>query len=337
MSEIYNLNKNPVISTVGTYINTSDNSCSCETELNYIGLDTSNYTTSAAIYSKNNKIQNMKKLLPVIHGALGLRQNDAVFNHCKQLPEVFEGLKFTAGSIKAIAVSNRPRNTVDSYMPCFTVGDSFAVVLGKSLNIPVYRFSHQQGHIASGIISCGRFDLENKSFLSFHLSGGTTELLYCNGYENISLLLSTTDITAGQLIDRAGVKLGLHFPCGVELEKLAFKGKLPEKPKITLKNGCCCLSGFENKIDLFIKNNINPKDIALYVLEAVKLNIKSMIEFVIETYGGTIPILFVGGVSSNKNIRNYLTDNYNALFAEPDLSCDNAVGIARLAMLENNK
>lgn len=94
----------------------------------YLGIDTSNYTTSLALYnSEDNSVIQSKKLLPVKQGELGLRQSDALFHHTKQLPELFKELfKDFIGEIKAVGVSVKPRNTEGSYMPCFLAGESVA-------------------------------------------------------------------------------------------------------------------------------------------------------------------------------------------------------------------
>ena len=89
----------------------------------FLGIDTSNYTTSAAIYDdEKNKAVQEKMLLPVKSGECGLRQSDAVFHHTKQISSVLESLLKNSETFKAIGVSDRPRNIDGSYMPCFLVG-----------------------------------------------------------------------------------------------------------------------------------------------------------------------------------------------------------------------
>ena len=106
----------------------------------YIGIDTSNYTTSVALYdSETNSIVSKRKLLPVSDGQLGLRQSDAVFHHTQQLPVLFEELFADAdvdvGDIKAVCASFSPRKVQGSYMPCFTVGSGFARALSATLGL----------------------------------------------------------------------------------------------------------------------------------------------------------------------------------------------------------
>lgn len=187
-----------------------------------LGIDTSNYTTSVAIYDGENILKNCKKLLPVKDGERGLRQSDAVFYHTNQLADVFdEAFDSFNGKLDAIAVSSRPRDVEGSYMPCFTVGVNSARILAKALKVPLYTVSHQAGHITAALYSAKKLELMNEKFIAFHVSGGTTEaLLVQKGTENpldIEIIAKTLDLNAGQLVDRVGVMLGLHFPCGAEL------------------------------------------------------------------------------------------------------------------------
>ena len=147
----------------------------------YLGIDTSNYTTSAAVFdSQTGQVIHRKKLLPVAKGSLGLKQSDAVFAHVKQLPQILEELFFDLPpvSLAAVGVSARPRNQEDSYMPCFLTGKLAASAICSVNRIPMYEFSHQCGHIAAALYSAGRLDLVGQEFIAFHFSGGTTECVH---------------------------------------------------------------------------------------------------------------------------------------------------------------
>ena len=118
-----------------------------------LGLDTSNYTTSTALFD-GTEMRQQKKLLPVKPGGLGLKQSDAVFHHTQQLPELMERLLDDApGTPDGIAVSTRPREVDGSYMPCFTVGAAMARGLASALRVPLLPLSHQHGHIAAALYS----------------------------------------------------------------------------------------------------------------------------------------------------------------------------------------
>lgn len=300
----------------------------CERIFGALGVDTSNYTSSAAVMFSDRSCRNEKKLLPVPQGSLGLRQSDAVFAHVKQFAEVFSRLEISGEDIRAIGVSARPRNVEGSYMPCFMYGVSVAQMLGSVYGVPVYEFSHQQGHIAAAVYSSGQDWLFDRPFMCFHASGGTTELLRVNSLDDISIAADTADISVGQLIDRVGVMLGSSFPAGPFVEKLSLNGSLPEKPVIRIKDGHCSLSGFENKTKTMLEKGVLPENIAFYTIETVAMTVKKMVD---EYNPEKLPVLYVGGVMSNERIKSVLSGT-NSYFAEPRFSSDNAAGIAYLAL-----
>lgn len=310
----------------------------------YLGIDTSNYTTSVALYdSSSNKVISKRKLLPVKNGELGIRQSDAVFHHTQQLPDLIDGL-FTEYSekyntkcdIKAVGVSNLPRSVDGSYMPCFTVGTSFARSLSKINDIPLYKHSHQQGHIISALFSTDRLDLAYKKHLAFHVSGGTTEAILVNNdsFMSTEIVGSTSDLNAGQLIDRVGLMLSLSFPCGKELEKLALLCDEEIKVKPSVKGYKCSLSGFENKAQSLLSQNKSKEYIAKYTLKAVENSIFEIADNILADYG-IIPVVFAGGVMSNSIIRESMTKRLDCIFSKPEFSTDSAVGTAVLTYLKD--
>lgn len=299
-----------------------------------LGIDTSNYTTSAAIFDTDtNEVEQYKKLLPVKKGDCGIRQSDAVFHHVKQLPDVISSLNLNGKKIDAVSVSATPRECEGSYMPCFLSGISVAKSFSALNNIPLYTFSHQQGHIAAAAYGSKREDLLNSTFIAFHVSGGTTEALLVKPSESsfisAELIAETTDLNAGQLVDRIGVMLGLDFPCGTELEKLAVNYKKDIKIKPSLKGTNCCLSGFENKISRLYAETNDKAYVSAYTLKVVSSTLIAMTEALFEKYG-SLPLLYAGGVMSNQLIKNDILEHFNANFAPPQFSADNAVGISYL-------
>lgn len=293
-------------------------------------FDTSNYTTSFAVCENGIITESRKIPLPVKEGSRGLRQSDAVFHHTVNLSQLTKGLR--TGGIECIGVSSKPRDAEGSYMPCFLSGVACANVLADVLGVPLYEFSHQQGHIMAALYSAGKPELYSKEILAFHLSGGTTELLHCeNG--KIEIIGGTLDISVGQLIDRTGVKLGMAFPCGPALEKAAAE-PVPTV-KVKTRDGFCNLSGFENKVERMITESLDASEICAYVLGCVQGAVEAMLKDALERHGD-IPVLFAGGVSSNSILRRYFTDKYSGLFPEPAFAADNACGVALLAQREHN-
>lgn len=302
----------------------------------FLGIDTSNYTTSTAVFDSNTgKFFQQKKLLPVKPGELGLRQSDAVFHHTAQLHLLFSELvkDIDSKDIAAIGASSRPRAVDGSYMPCFTVGENTAKILSSALKVPLYTFSHQEGHIAAALYDSKSENLFTEKFLAFHVSGGTTEAVIAkgNGYGfSLDLAAKSLDLNAGQAIDRVGLMLGLKFPCGAELEKLALQNTKKISVRPTLKECDCCLSGLENICRRLLENNESKEYIAAYCIEYIRKTLSLMTDKLLLKYG-TMPVLYAGGVMSDSIIQNSFKEKYNAAFAQPSLSSDNAVGIAYLA------
>ena len=306
----------------------------------FIGIDTSNYTTSAALYKGNGETISIKKILDVKPGQKGLRQSDAVFQHIKELsPKLEELFSKIDTPINAIGVSKSPRDVEGSYMPCFEVGILASRVIAAALKVPLYTFSHQAGHIVSALYSAERLDLIEKEFLAFHVSGGTTEAIIVKpSKDNViscEMVAKTLDLNAGQVVDRVGNMLGLKFPSGTELEKLSSGySKDDFNIKVSIKGKAdCCLSGVENKCMNMLKNNEDPAKIAKYALVYIKNTLDKMVEKLLYSYGD-IPIVFAGGVMSNTYIKDCFKEKYNAIFAKPYFSSDNAVGTAILASLK---
>lgn len=301
----------------------------------FLGIDTSNYTTSVALYDSSKKVDySLKMLLPVKKGEKGIRQSDAVFHHTQQLPVLVSEIeKYLTEPVKAIGVSAKPRPVEGSYMPCFTVGKGYGEVAGKLLGVPVYHFTHQEGHIVSALYSAHKLDLIGKKFISFHISGGTTEALLVDENMNINLVAKTLDLNAGQAVDRVGVEMGLAFPCGKQLEQLAlnFKGKVNVIP--TLKGADCCISGVENQCKKMLNSGEPKEKVAYYCLKYIEETIYKMVISLKEKYGD-LPLVFAGGIMSNSIIRESLTNRIDCTFAKVEYSTDNAVGIAYMTKRE---
>lgn len=303
-----------------------------------LGIDTSNYTTSTALFDTDTmEVVHSKKLLPVKEGELGLRQSDAVFHHTKQLPEMIKQLfDGREADISCIGVSVKPRNIEGSYMPCFLCGEGLADSLGAVNKIPVHKTSHQTGHILAALFSAGKLEFVNRKFIAFHVSGGTTDCLLVEPDRDkvikITEIGTSLDLKAGQAVDRVGLMLGLKFPCGKELEKLAEQSSRSFKIKPVLKGGSCCLSGLENKCRLMLDSGESREDTANYCLSCIYAAVKGMTEYALLNEGD-MPVVFAGGVMSDKIIRRRLEQDFEAYFAEPDFSCDNASGTAVFAAI----
>ena len=298
-----------------------------------VGIDTSNYTTSIAYYDGKSG-QNCSRLLPVKQGELGLRQSDAVFAHIKSLPEL-SGRLFShiqQENIRAVGVSTRPRAVEGSYMPCFMVGYSHATLLADALNVPLVEVSHQQGHVAASLWSADRMDLIDTPHLAWHLSGGTTELLLVEPEgKNVKCtrIGGTSDISAGQLIDRTGVMLDLPFPAGKHVDELSKSATMADVFKVKCPAMEFSLSGVQNKVQQFHDTHQKPEETAAYALRCVSEAVYLATKNALKAYPG-VPVVFSGGVASNSMLRARMAD-LNPIFAQPQYSTDNAMGVAVLS------
>ena len=297
-----------------------------------IGIDTSNYTTSIAFFDGTGG-ENCSKLLPVKSGELGLRQSDAVFAHIKSLPELSGRLfSHVREEIRAVGVSTRPRAVEGSYMPCFLVGLSHAALLSNALHVPLVEVSHQQGHVAASLWSAGRLELMDAPHLAWHLSGGTTELLLVEPEGKLvkcTKIGGTTDISAGQLIDRTGQLLGLPFPSGKHLDALSREAAGKDFFRVKCKDMTFSFSGMQNKVQQYFEANGDPAETAAYALRCVAYGVFHATQQALKAYPG-LPVVFSGGVASNTLLRQVL-EPLNPIFAQPQYSTDNAMGVAVLA------
>ena len=294
--------------------------------MSYLGIDTSNYTTSLSLVREGRVVCNLKKSVYVAEHQRGVRQSDALFCHVKNLPLLMEELG-AVEDLTAIGYSARPRDVEGSYMPCFLAGELVARSLAASRGLPLYDFSHQAGHLRAALYSAGALHLKDEPFLAFHVSGGTTERLLCKDGA-ITLVGGTEDLTAGQAIDRIGVKMGLSFPCGGALEGLALGVKAP-KTQVCVKGLSCNLSGLENKAQKMAEQGASNKEIAAFTIEFVRKTLERLTENAFLEYG-RLPVLYAGGVMSCSIIKKDFTARFGGHFAEPSFSADNACGVALL-------
>lgn len=309
-----------------------------------LGIDTSNYTTSVALVNGEGELLfDGRKLLSVKEGERGLRQQEALFQHINNLPglleEAFTRADELHADISVVSASNKPRPEQGSYMPCFIAGENQCRIISSLLKCKSYFFSHQEGHIASG----GRhedFSKEEK-YIAFHFSGGTTEALECNKGE-IKIIGGTKDISFGQLLDRFGVAMGMKFPAGKEVDRMAvsFESRNVKDdyrnilPKLSAKDIRFNLSGMETAVYRAI-NSVQEDALSYMILERVSECISTLLREAREEVGGNsrneIPCLFVGGVSSSQYIRKYISSEFeNVYFPKPKYCSDSAIGIAYL-------
>ena len=301
----------------------------------FLGIDTSCYTSSLALLSKEGElIDEKRKMLNVKTGECGLRQSEMVFQHTRNLPILFEEL-FSNNSTNLIAIcaSVKPRPLKNSYMPTFIVGTSFARSVTAVEKTNLYLTSHQENHIQAGLWSAG--GPKAGCFIALHASGGTTDLLLVKKEENaltVKEIGASIDLQAGQFVDRVGVELGLSFPCGKQLEYLALTAPEPALIPVAVDGLNASFSGPLTATKKLIKQKVEKENIAAGVQIALAKSFAKLLENACE-WAGCEEVLLVGGVSSNIFIRNFIVEklankNITIFFPQPQFCSDNAVGCA---------
>lgn len=317
----------------------------------YLGIDTSCYTTSCAIVDEAGQlVGEARKLLEVPQGKRGLQQSNMVFQHTRALPSLIKSLPQVP--LSAIGVSAFPRREEGSYMPAFLVSRGYGQSLSHLMGIPIYEFSHQENHILAALR--GQGPMPEEPFFSLHLSGGTTELIYCQpregGILQTGLLGVAMDLHGGQFVDRVGVALGLHFPTGAELDRYSQVGTDYEPLPGAVREGNISFGGpcseALRRIERAQIANLGPEELDVYrgcmgraVFHAMANSLEKMIAYHYKKQPVSL-LIAVGGVMSNAFIRQRLEafgrrQGLHILFAPPQYSVDNASGVAYGASLLN--
>ncbi len=267
-----------------------------------------------------------KRFLPVEPGSIGIRQQQALFEHIKNLTDIFSNFK--KEDIGAVGVSVKPRDEESSYMPCFLVGKMVANSIAGILGVPVVELSHQTGHLTSVLFDINKEELFNQDLLMLHVSGGTTDIMLSKGGKVAKTIGSSLDLFAGQAVDRLGVKLGFPFPAGEYVSELAEKCNETINPKVTVKGFNCNLSGLENQCNKLLEEGYRDEYVCKYCLTFIAKTLIVMIKRAQKEFGD-LPLVLAGGVMSSKIIKTIIKKELpDAMFARPSLSSDNAIGVA---------
>ena len=304
----------------------------------FLGVDTSNYTTSVSCVSSEGIVFERRTMLSVALGERGLRQSDALFQHVRNLPPLIEAMmaEIRRDQVRAVAVSAKPTAEHDSYMPVFLAGKLAAVSLSSALGVPLYETTHQAGHIRAALLGQEEC-FPDGTFLAMHLSGGTTDLLLVqreNGLiGEIKRIGYCDDLHAGQFVDRVGVRLGLPFPSGISLEALARAAedrsiKLPA----SVKGLNCSFSGQESQCQRLIEGGAGREAVAYAVYDNLSRTFAKLLRNAFAETGCRSALLS-GGVSGSALLRELLRQRLGSelSYAQSGLSSDNAVGTALLA------
>lgn len=313
----------------------------------FVGIDTSNYTTSVcAIDECGNLVHEARRVLNVPLGKRGLQQSQALYQHVATLPTMLDNLReaISSSSIERVAISTRPRSRVGSFMPVFQAGILAGHALALASGLPIFETTHQAGHIAAGIETSSMPDATEQPFAVIHLSGGTTDVVIAHGDKmnfGVEEWVSSQDLHVGQMVDRIGVQLGFSFPAGKELEKLALQVEheveIPVIPS-SVQHGVPSFSGPLTHAGKLIEAGVDPALVAAGVFRCIAKTVEKMIRHV-NDQTGIRRILFVGGVASSILLKQRLLARFDGApqqlyFCDSYYSSDNSFGVALIAKNE---
>lgn len=300
-----------------------------------LGIDTSCYTTSVAVMNcQGELVRDARQILAVKQGKCGLQQSEMVFQHTRNLPELFAGLPWEKFRVVAVSATNQPRPLADSYMPAFLTGLGLGRNLAKVLNVPLYTLSHQENHLLAGFWSAG--GPKTDKFIMLHASGGTTDFLLARkkeqGHFSLETIGESIDLHAGQFVDRVGVALGLKFPCGPELEKLGKEAAKPLVLPIWTKEGKISFSGPCTKAVRLAQAGADKPSLACGTELAIGKTFAQALRYLCQSYQ-VKDVLLAGGVSANQVIdkiiaRELAETKCHVYIPQPGYCGDGAVGAA---------
>lgn len=304
-----------------------------------MGIESSCDETSVAIVKNGREIlSNVIDTQINIHEKFGgVVPEIASRNHVEAISNVMK---------KAIEEANVDINQIDAvactYGPglvgALLVGVSYAKALSYALGKTLIGVNHIEGHIAANYIS--HKELE-PPFLCMMTSGGNTQIIFVKDYTNFEILGKTKDDAIGEAFDKVARVIGLGYPGGPKVDKLAQEGKPDiELPKTHLENLDFSFSGIKTAvINLNHKDpNINKADLAASFEETVTDLLLEKIQKAIDMTGVN-KIVLAGGVSANSCIRRKFDElsrekEIKIYYPELKLCTDNGAMIAAAGYYE---
>ena len=301
-----------------------------------LGIESSCDETSVAVVKNGREILSniIDTQIPIHEKYGGVVPEIASRNHIEAISRVMK---------KALEEANITLDKIDAITPTYgpglvgalLVGLSYAKALSYAINKPLVGVNHIQGHIAANYITYKELE---PPFICVMMSGGNTQIIQVKDYTEFDVLGKTRDDAIGEAFDKVARVVGLGYPGGPKVDKLAKEGSaIIELPKTHFENMDFSFSGIKTAvINLHHKNpDINKADLCASfektVTEILIENVKKAIKLT-----GLKTIALAGGVSANSYIRKAFLDLENENSQEkikvymPDmkLCTDNAAMIA---------
>lgn len=262
---------------------------------------------------------------------------------------LFDGLKNTIENLKKPEIDLISVTSGPGLEPALWVGISFAIALGKLWDLPVVPANHMEGHITSVLIGEDKTKIEFPA-LALLISGGHTEIVEIENWGSYQILGATVDDAVGEAFDKVARLIGLPYPGGPEISKLAQTARLnnyPHKadfprPMLNSKNFNFSFSGLKTAVLYYIRDNFktgeglsveNKADIAREFEDAVIEVLTHKVEKVLEEKN-IKTLIIAGGVIANNKIREAfekIKTKYPELTIKipmKELSTDNSIMIA---------
>ena len=311
-----------------------------------IGIETSCDETSASVIKNDQVLSNIVSSQEIHEKFGGVVPELASRAHIKIITKIIEAAIKKAGIVRreldGIAVTYGP-----GLIGAVLVGLSFAKGLAQSLNIPFIGINHIEGHIYGNFLSNPQISFPH---LSLVVSGGHTQLVFMPEHLKYQIIGKTRDDAVGEAFDKGAKLLGLGYPGGPLIDKLAKSGNddFHHFPRAFLKDSAYdfSYSGLKTSLLVYLgskdKNEIekNISDIcASYQKAAIEVLVKKTIlaakEYRVKSVG------VVGGVAANSLLREWMANEVKRLnidFFLPDFQycTDNAAMIARAGLQRLN-
>ena len=223
---------------------------------------------------------------------------------CGVLDEALKQSSLALSDIDAIAVTNRP-----GLLGALLVGVNFGKALAYAHHLPLIPVNHIEGHVAAGYLTCPHLA---PPYLALVMSGGHTSLIEVCDYTTFRLIGATRDDAAGEAFDKAGRVIGIGYPGGKEMDRLAALGN-PDAyafPPCAIRDHDFdfTFSGLKTAVINFahhkeqLGESIVPEDLAASFTKAVVSGILSRLENAFAKTGEKTLVL-AGGVAANAHIR----------------------------------
>ena len=316
-----------------------------------LGIESSCDDTAAAVLRNGEILSNVVANQTIHESYGGVVPELASRAHQQNIVPVVDQALHKAGiscnDLNAVAFTQGP-----GLMGSLLVGTSFAKSLAYGLDIPLIDVNHMQAHVLAHFIEKDGYKKPSFPFIAMTISGGHTQIVLVEDYFKMTIIGETIDDAVGEAFDKSGKILGLGYPAGPEIDKLAKLGNPIAfkftKPKVKGLN--FSFSGLKTAILYFIQKQVkeNPRfieeninDICASIQYTIINILMDKLKLAVsETRVSQIAI--GGGVSANSGIRNALKEaesqyGWSTYLPAYEFTTDNAAMIAIVGFLKFNK